>query len=168
MTSIQYCPSCGQATLSQTNTKHWQCKKCGFQYFHNTASAVAGIICCDDEILVTRRKFEPAKGLLDLPGGFVDYGESLEQALSRECQEELGLQFQEWRYLCSFANEYRYADVLYHTQDAFFVAELNNKPIIIPNDDVEQAIWVNYKQLNIKSMAFKSVQQALHFWLQTR
>lgn len=165
---IKYCPSCGEKTFSNTNKKHWHCQICGFEYFHNMASAVAGIIQCGDEVLVTRRKFEPAQGLLDLPGGFVDYGESLEQALTRECYEELGVKGLEWQYLGSFANEYRYADVLYYTQDAFFVAQLHKKPHIIPQDDVAEATWVPANELDAKKIGFKSVQQGLQRWLQTR
>lgn len=162
---IKYCPSCGHPSFNSNNTKHWQCSQCGFQYFHNMASAVAGLIICDDEILLTQRKFEPGKGKLDLPGGFVDYGESLEEAMARECYEELTIKNEKWQYLCSFANEYHYADVLYHTQDAFFITHLSSKPNILPQDDVANAFWVKAEQLDLSKVAFSSVRKALALWL---
>ena len=61
-------------------------------------------LCWQDEVLVAVRARNPGKGLLDLPGGFVDPGESLEVALYRELQEELGFDMagQLCRYLGSF------------------------------------------------------------------
>lgn len=84
-----YCPSCGQASLTRSDAKAFRCEHCQFTYFHNTASAVLAVICCGDEVLVAERGRNPSKGMLDFPGGFVDYDESLEQALYRELQEEL-------------------------------------------------------------------------------
>lgn len=45
----------------------------------------------DDGLLVVRRNIEPRKGLLALPGGFIDLGESWQQAGAREVFEETGL-----------------------------------------------------------------------------
>ncbi|MBF6057487.1 MULTISPECIES: NUDIX hydrolase [Thiomicrorhabdus] len=165
---IQFCPSCGDKAFSVKNEKHWRCQNCGFQYFHNMASAVAGIIVFGDEILLTKRKFEPGKGMLDLPGGFVDYGESLEQAMARECEEELGVAQLDWQYLFSFPNQYLYAEVLYHTQDAFFLAEVANKPLVLARDDVAEALWVKKQQLDFSRIAFESVKRGLKAWLESQ
>ncbi|WP_319380399.1 NUDIX domain-containing protein [Thiomicrorhabdus sp.] len=162
---IQFCPSCGCHGLSVEDGKHWRCQNCGFQYFHNVASAVAGILVCGNEILLTRRKFDPGKGMLDLPGGFVDYGESLEEAMARECEEEIGLTQLNWQYLFSFPNQYLYAEVLYHTQDAFFVAEMADKPQVLARDDVAEALWVPKERLDISSIAFESIKNALQKFL---
>ena len=43
------------------------------------------------ELLVCRRAKEPAKGTLDLPGGFIDMNETGEEGVSREVWEETGL-----------------------------------------------------------------------------
>lgn len=53
---------------------------------------VDGIIIKDDEILLIKRKNEPFKDKWALPGGFVEYNETVEDAVIREIFEETGLQ----------------------------------------------------------------------------
>ena len=53
--------------------------------------AVSAAIFRDGRVLLVRRARSPAKGLYSLPGGRVEFGESLHQALSREVDEETGL-----------------------------------------------------------------------------
>lgn len=54
--------------------------------------AVSAAIFRDGKVLLTRRARSPAKGFYSLPGGRVEFGESLHQALSREVDEETGLE----------------------------------------------------------------------------
>jgi len=53
--------------------------------------AVSAAIFRDDKILLVRRAHSPAKGFYSLPGGRVEFGESLHDALQREVDEETGL-----------------------------------------------------------------------------
>jgi 8-oxo-dGTP diphosphatase len=53
--------------------------------------AVSAAIFHDDRVLIVRRARPPAHGLYTLPGGGVELGESLEQAVIREVREETGL-----------------------------------------------------------------------------
>ena len=52
--------------------------------------AVSAAIFRDGKVLLTRRARSPAKGFYSLPGGRVEFGESLHQALNREVDEEIG------------------------------------------------------------------------------
>ena len=56
--------------------------------------AVSAAIFRDDHILLVRRARSPAKGLYSLPGGRVEFGETLHAALHREVDEETALQIQ--------------------------------------------------------------------------
>lgn len=58
---------------------------------HVPLIAVDGIIIKNKKILLIKRATEPYKNSWALPGGFVDLGETLEQAVTREIEEETGL-----------------------------------------------------------------------------
>ncbi|MCZ3365852.1 MULTISPECIES: NUDIX domain-containing protein [Methanobacterium] len=50
------------------------------------------ILCEDDSIVLIKRKYDPYKGSWALPGGFVEWGETVESAVVREVKEETGLE----------------------------------------------------------------------------
>jgi 8-oxo-dGTP diphosphatase len=56
--------------------------------------AVSGAIFRNDKVLLMRRARSPGKGFYSLPGGRVEFGESLHAALSREVDEETGLKIE--------------------------------------------------------------------------
>lgn len=89
---FQFCPVCGSNHFEINNIKSKKCKDCGFSYYLNPSSAtVALILNSKEELLAVRRKKDPAKGALDLPGGFVDMDETGEEGMAREVKEETGL-----------------------------------------------------------------------------
>ena len=55
------------------------------------ALGVSALVWHDGRVLLVRRGRPPLKGLWSLPGGHVEFGESLEQAVCREVREETGL-----------------------------------------------------------------------------
>ncbi len=161
-----FCPQCGQKTLSQYSTKQFVCTHCQFTYFHNPAAAVMVVIIVEDELLIAIRGREPGLGGWDLPGGFVDPDESLEQAAVREIQEELGLTIDTLHYQGSFSNTYCYKNVEYKTCDTFFICQLPTKPTLIAQDDVAEVMWVNKRNIELERFAFLSTRQAVSQWLQ--
>jgi 8-oxo-dGTP diphosphatase len=56
--------------------------------------AVSGVIFRDGKMLLVRRARSPGKGLYSLPGGRVEFGESMHAALHREVGEETGLKIE--------------------------------------------------------------------------
>jgi 8-oxo-dGTP diphosphatase len=56
--------------------------------------AVSGVIFRDGRVLLVRRAHLPGKGFYSLPGGRVEFGESLHTALHREVDEETGLRIE--------------------------------------------------------------------------
>ncbi len=126
------------------------------------------MILYQQELLLVERAIEPKKGHWDLPGGFIEYNESLEQGLARELKEELSLDVQpeQLSYFSSFANQYRYQNVLYHTCDSFFIYHCSSKPQLEAKDDVAAWQWHSLSQLPLNKIAFSSVQQGLTKLLQ--
>ncbi|MEH8123174.1 NUDIX domain-containing protein [Aeromonas veronii] len=157
-----FCPKCGGQTLQSVSQKEFRCG-CGFHFFQNVATAVMVALCWQDEVLVAVRAGNPGKGLLDLPGGFVDPGESLEGALVRELQEELGLDVsaQPFTYLGSFPNIYPYDGITYHTCDTFFAIMLGEKPVIQPADDVASCQWLKISDISLSRFAFESTRTGM-------
>ncbi|ADG13263.1 NUDIX hydrolase [Methanocaldococcus infernus ME] len=69
--------------------------------------AVDGIIFEDNKILLIKRRNEPFKGYYALPGGFVECGESCEEAIIREIKEETNLDVEIEKLLNVYSNPNR-------------------------------------------------------------
>jgi NAD+ diphosphatase len=118
--AFRFCPSCRAPEPDFLDGKRWLCRACGFEYFHNVAAAAGVILDRSGEIVFLERAKEPRKGALGLPGGFVDPHESAEDALLRECREEIGWEPPSLVFIGSFPNGYEYGGVAYNTCDSFF------------------------------------------------
>jgi len=160
-TPFTYCPACGAESFSQDCAKSFKCHQCGFILFMNPSAATAAIIEHDGDVLFAVRAQEPAAGRLDLPGGFVDAGESVEAALTRELDEELGLKDVEAEYMGSFPNTYPYAGVTYQTIDLIYTIKLDIRPALTVADDVAEAVWIDSNHIPFDRIAFTSIRNAL-------
>jgi 8-oxo-dGTP pyrophosphatase MutT (NUDIX family) len=137
LTVFKFCPKCGRQEFVPDTEKSLKCGNCGFRYFINMNAAVATIIRNDkNEVLFTVRKHEPAAGLLDLPGGFVDLGETAEEALKREVFEELNLTIDTIEFAGTFTNKYVYGEIEYQTLDLVFTCTALSLSNIRVDDDV--------------------------------
>ena len=166
---FRYCPRCGKTGIALLEGKRYNCRDCGFTYFHNVATAAGVILHSPSSIIVIRRNMEPGKGLLALPGGFVDPGESAEEAVIRECYEEIGLRLQtdELCFVTTGANQYIFGEIVYNTCDLFFSAALSQGRDIpfTPNSEVAAIIELERSRIDPSHFAFPSVQAAMETWL---
>jgi NAD+ diphosphatase len=142
------------------------CRACDFQYFQNAAAAVMAIICDPEgQILFTRREREPAKGKLDLPGGFVDPLETAETALAREVLEETGLVVTATRFLTTFTNRYVYRGVTYYTLDLAFVCTVPDLMPLGAHDEVTETLFLAPTDIDMDEIGFESVRNVLQAFL---
>ena len=74
---------------------------------------VDGVILEKGKVLLLKRAIPPFKGYWELPGGHVDYGETVESAIKREMKEELGVPVKIKKLLGVYSNPKR--DPRYHT-----------------------------------------------------
>ena len=85
----RFCPRCGRSADVEF-PRFISCAHCGYGAYYNPKPVAAAIpATADGRIILLRRGFQPGKGLWTFPGGFVDLGESVEEAARRETREEL-------------------------------------------------------------------------------
>jgi ADP-ribose pyrophosphatase YjhB (NUDIX family) len=103
-----------------------KCPKCGHQFasFRNPLPTVDIIIEIQGGVVLIERKNKPYGWAL--PGGFVDYGESLELAAAREAMEETGLQIRLMEQFRTYSDPNR--DQRHHTISTVFIASAAGSP----------------------------------------
>lgn len=157
-----YCPVCGSRHFEIHNEKSKKCKNCGFIYYANPSSAtVAFIVNGKNELLVVRRKKEPAKGTLDLPGGFVDMDETGEEGMIREVKEETNLDIVKTEYLFSIPNLYLYSGMTIHTLDMFYRCTAKDMTHVVAMDDAAEFQWIPLDEIHTDQFGLRSVRQGL-------
>ena len=158
-TVFKYCPKCGAAALRPAGQKLLRCSECGFELYLNPAAAVAGVIVDGQgRMVVLVRGKDPGQGKWDLPGGFVDPGETAEDALRREVREEIGLEVTALRYLGSWPNVYEYMGVRYRTLDMGFACEVREVGLARPREaEIADVLLLSLNQIDLGRFAFRSV-----------
>ena len=160
---FKFCPHCGKESFKPKSEKESQCSACGFRFFFNAAGAVAAIIMDQHKrILLSKRAHDPAAGTFDLPGGFIDNHETAEEALQREIHEELNLKITGMTFLFSVPNHYKFANVLYHTIDLFFLCTVESfKDLRLKDGEVEDYCFMNPLEIDIDILGLKSIKQGM-------
>lgn len=89
----RHCARCGAALTWKLVERRVRpaCPSCGAVVYEDPKVAVVALIEQDGRLLLARRAHAPGKGCWSFPGGFVDRGEQIEEALRREIREETGL-----------------------------------------------------------------------------
>jgi ADP-ribose pyrophosphatase len=166
---FRFCTRCGAGKLAARSDREYQCEQCGFRHFINPISAVAVILSNrEGELLLIRRARDPGRGQLGLPGGFVDPGETAEEALRREVTEEVGLTVTWFQYLTSVPNTYRFQEFDTPVLDLFFTAVLDSFAEARPLPEVQALEIVTGAALDLAEVAFRSNARALEFFLRKK
>ena len=162
---FHYCPVCGSPEFEINNFKSKKCRACGFTYYLNPSAATVAVITAAEKLstslLVVRRKKEPAKGTLDLPGGFSDMGETSEEGVAREVLEETGLHVTRTEFLFSLPNRYVYSGLEIPTMDMFYRCEVSNAAEAHAMDDAEDCFWIPFSQLNPDDFGLESIRHGI-------
>lgn len=89
---VKFCTHCGGPVTEKIpvgdNLPRHVCDRCAFIHYHNPKIVAGCIPEWEDRILLCRRAIEPKSGLWTFPAGFMEIGESTEQAAVRETKEE--------------------------------------------------------------------------------
>ncbi|MDF1758747.1 MAG: NAD(+) diphosphatase [Legionellaceae bacterium] len=136
----QHCSKCGIELVEIYDSFEKKCDRCELSFFPNLSPAVMVLIQRDDEILLARSPHF-RRGMYSAIAGFIDIGETAEDAAHRESQEEVGLKISSLKYFGSqswpFPSSFMVA----------FTAEYLSGEIIMQPDEIEDARWFNIKKL---------------------
>ena len=163
---FRFCPKCGSSHFEINDEKSKRCAACGFVYYFNPSAATVALITDPQgRLLVCRRAKEPAKGTLDLPGGFIDMHETAEEGVAREVREETGLVVKQTNYLFSLPNIYLFSGFRVHTLDMFFRCEVDDIRSIEAKDDVADAFFVPLDEIHPADFGLDSIRSGVERFL---
>ena len=111
------------------------------------------VVHTDTEVLMIKRKNNPFAGHWALPGGFIDPGETPEQAAIRELAEEAGLHVTTANLIGEFREPGR-DPRMEHTWSWAYSLHIQDRAETTAGDDASQAEWIPIKQLNKLKLAF--------------
>ena len=164
---FSFCPVCGSKNFIIKKAHSKECQDCKFEFYKNPAAAVAAFVFDDkDRLLVGIRGKEPAKGMLDTLGGFVDVGESADEAIIRELKEETNMDVEVEEYLFSIPNTYVYKDYDSSPLDLFFKCRIKNMDNIkIQEEELSEIRFMELKDINPDDFGLKSIREGLKRFL---
>ena len=169
LADFRHCPRCGSDAFAPHDEKSNRCPACGFTYYYNPAAATAALILNDrNELLVCRRAHDPARGTLDLPGGFCDVGETAEEGVTREVAEETGLRVLRTDYLFSLPNSYVFSGFPVATVDLFFRCRVAADDEARARDDASELLWIPLCALRPEAFGLASIQRGIRRFLDMR
>ena len=158
---ITYCPSCAARTETRLiGRQHLSvCPGCDRIFFRNPKVVVTALIEEQGRVLLVRRDIEPGRGLWGLPGGFVDWNEHPQDAIVRECLEEVGVSVEPKELL----------DVEHVVMDEEGIVILPYRARIASgqpaaHDEVQEVGWFSPDRL--PPLAFASHRKVLQRWSQ--
>ena len=130
----RFCGRCGQPTVNAPAERAKLCPQCGLLSFPRLSPAVIMLVSRGDQLLLARNKAF-ADGFFSVLAGFVEPGESLEEAVAREVKEEVGLDLSEIRYFGSQPWPFP------HSLMIGFTARYAGGEIRLQEDEIVEAAW---------------------------
>lgn len=132
----RFCGRCGQPTVNAPGERAKLCPSCGLLNFPRLSPAVIMLVQRGDEFLLARNRAF-AEGMYSVLAGFVEPGESLEEAVAREVREEVNLELKDVRYFGSQPWPFP------HSLMIGFTADYASGDIRPQADEIVEAAWFN-------------------------
>jgi NAD+ diphosphatase len=130
----QFCSRCGNPTRSRQTERSKECPQCGQIHFPRLAPAVIVLVQRGNRLLLARSRHF-ASGMFSVLAGFVEPGETLEEAVAREVEEESGIRVQDIRYFGSQPWPFP------HSLMIGFTAHYAGGEITLQDSELEAAGW---------------------------
>lgn len=100
LTQQKYCGACGSVTKLRDHEFALKCDACLAVYYPTISPSIITVICRDDKILLAK-SLRSKNNMYSCIAGFVNPGETIENALHREVMEEVGLEVEHLQYMGS-------------------------------------------------------------------
>ena len=150
----QFCSRCGCRTVCKNQGFERLCTLCHLSFFPRISPSIIVLIKKEEHLLMARSpNFLP--GVYGLIAGFVDVGESIEEAVHREVKEEVGIKIKNLNYFGS--QQWPFPDSLMIA----FTADYCSGDITINPDEIEEAGWYKYDNLPGKPQSSISIASKL-------
>ena len=130
---------------------------------HRNPTPTIDVIITDNSnkrVLLIKRGKDPFKDLFSLPGGFVDYGEKVEDAAKREAYEELSVKVEPIDILGVYSDPNR--DPRGHIMSVTFIVRITEGDIK-SNDDAAEFKWIDLEEVEKMNLAFDHLKILLDF-----
>ena len=136
----QFCGRCGARTVAKSEERARVCPECKLSVYPRIAPAIMALVRKGREVLLGRSPHFPP-GMYSALAGFVEPGETLEQCLAREVEEEVGLRVSRIRYFASQPWPFP------HSLMIAFVCEWQSGEIRPQAGEIEEANWFDLLHL---------------------
>lgn len=161
----QYCSACGHPLQlvrphGEERERHW-CAACGRIHYVNPTPVAAVLPVHEGRVLLLRRAIAPRAGTWVFPGGFIEWGETAEQAAVREAREEAGIDVT----LAGVIGVYSRPGpgvIIAVWQGAVAV------PSARPGPEASEVVWFSPEDIPWDDLAFDTTEQALRDWVARR
>jgi ADP-ribose pyrophosphatase YjhB (NUDIX family) len=156
----QFCMHCGCGLVSAVpagdRSSRLVCSSCGFVHYINPRPVAGTIPVRDGRVLLVRRSIEPRLGAWVFPGGFIDVGETVEEAAIRETHEEANLRVANLRLLGVYTRTEPGVIVIVYEADAISDASAGQ--------ETSEVAWFEAADIPWDELAFDSTVAALRDW----
>ncbi len=137
--------------------------------YHYPAVAVDVIVEKDEKLLLIKRRNDPFKGLLAIPGGFVNEGEKVEDTAVREMLEETNLNIEPINILGAYSDPKR--DPRGHVITIAFIGKIIGGEVKA-GDDADDFEWISYEELKdkhvVRTFDHNKIMEDYREWKKTR
>ena len=163
--TVPLCPHC-----STPAEQPLQCARCGWRWYANPLPAAGVLIERETQdgepaILLLRRAVEPGFGDWDLPAGYLDPHESMEEAALREAREESGLEVELIRLIGAYTSRTGNA-----VSAVYLAKQVDPEQPVTLDHESSAFAWVTRNELPgwLPRMAFASMRAAVEDWAEGR
>ncbi len=158
----KFCPQCGgplaNRLLKAGDPERLVCTACGFVFYIDPKLAAIALVPLDGGLVLVRRAIDPGYGLWVVPGGFVDAGEPVQEAVVRETLEETHLTVRVKRLF----NVYSYRN--HRTVVLAFLTEYLKGELAAGDETLEARVF-RPQEIPWEKIAFSSTRDALREYL---